>query len=91
MARRDLTRPISRPDIGAVAPTDAPVGITAGEAAVVTAEELAPTVDELPAGEPRPQADRAGLPELPPALLALIVALTITAFAAGLALGLIVH
>ena len=91
VARRDLTRPISRPDIGAVAPTDAPVGITAGEAAVVTAEELAPTVDELPAGEPRLQADRAGLPELPPRLLALIVALTITAFAAGLALGLIVH
>ncbi len=91
VARRDLTRPISRPDIGAVAPTDAPVGITAAEAAVVTAEELAPTVDELPAGEPRLQADRAGLPELPPRLLALIVALTITAFAAGLALGLIVH
>ena len=61
VARRDLTRPISRPDIGAVAPTDAPVGITAGEAAVVTAEELAPTVEELPAGEPRLQADRAGL------------------------------
>ena len=91
VARRDLTRPISRPDIGAVAPTDAPVGITAAEAAVVTAEELAPTVDELPAGEPRLQADRAGLPELPPRLLALIVALTITAFAAGFALGLIVH
>ena len=88
VARRDLTRPISRPDIGAVAPTDAPVGITAGEAGVVTAEELAPTVDELPAGEPRLEADRAGLS---PRLIVLIVALTITAFAAGFALGLIVH
>jgi serine/threonine protein kinase len=88
VARRDVTRPISRPDIGAVAPTDAPVGITAGEAGVVTAEALAPTLEELPAGEPRREADRAGLP---PRLIALIVALTITAFAVGFALGLIVH
>jgi serine/threonine protein kinase len=88
VARRDLTRPISRPDIGAVAPTDAPVGITAGEAGVVTAEALAPTLEDLPPGEPRVEADRV---ELPPRLIALIVVLTITAFAIGFALGLIVH
>jgi serine/threonine protein kinase len=88
VARRDLTRPISRPDIGAVGPTDAPVGITTGEAGVVTAEAPAPTVEELPTGEPRLEADRV---ELPPRLIALIVVLTITAFAVGFALGLIVH
>jgi len=91
VARRDLTRPISRPDIGAVAPSEAAEGVSAAPSATATAEEPAPTEDVLPAGEPRSEADRVRAPALPPRLLTLIVALTIAAFAAGFALGLIVH
>jgi serine/threonine-protein kinase len=91
VARRDLTRPISRPDIGAVAPSEAADEVPGSASATATAEAPAPTADVLPAGEPRSETDRVRAPALPPRLVTLIVALTIAAFAAGFALGLIVH
>jgi len=91
VARRDLTRPISRPDIGSVAPTGEPVMVAAAEAGTATAEEPAAIEEELPAGEPRLDAERAGAYQVPPRLVALVVALTVAAFAAGFILGLIVH
>jgi serine/threonine-protein kinase len=67
-ARREVTRPVSRPKIEPVAPRAEPA-----------------------LGEAAPRVARRRAPEYPRRLLALIAGLTLTAFAAGFVLGLIVH
>jgi serine/threonine-protein kinase len=80
MLRRDLTRPVSRPDIEPVTsgPEPAPA-------------EAAPPPSASPAPVPAPKPARVRARDDPRQLVALIVALTLAAFAAGFALGLIVH
>ncbi len=87
VARRDVTRPISRPEIipvvkapPAVAPAPA-VEVPRGTE-VTPADDVAVDTSAMP--ERR-------LAELPPRLLALIAGLVIVAFVVGLAIGLIVH
>jgi serine/threonine protein kinase len=87
MARRDVTRPISRPEITPV--VEAPPAVAPAPAAEVPqGTEVTPAdavaVDASATPEPR-------LAELPPRLLALIAGLVIVAFVVGLAIGLIVH
>jgi serine/threonine-protein kinase len=88
MPRRDLTRPVSRPQIDPVAPgaeeAVAPVADEAVSAPPVPA--VAPADDEA---RPEPAPDRARDDRT--RLVVLIAALVLVAFAAGFALGLIVH
>jgi serine/threonine protein kinase len=85
-ARSDLTRPISRPVITPV-PLRAGPAPGDGERAVVSQ----PVAKDPPAASPSTAGGAPRLGELPPRLLALIALLVVVAFAAGLAIGLIVH
>jgi len=91
-ARRDVTRPISRPEITPVVeapPAAGPLPATHAEPAAAPREVEALPVHDVTvthAATPEPR-----LTELPPRLLALISGLVVVAFAIGLVIGLIVH
>ena len=91
-ARRDVTRPISRPEITPV--VDPALVVASPPPAAV---EPRAEIGSPPAVEPRPASERASavpeprLAELPRRLLVLIAGLVIVAFAVGLVIGLIVH
>jgi serine/threonine-protein kinase len=95
-ARRDLTRQVSRPHIEPVAPSADRVAPSADRVAP-SADRVAPSAGPVAvnAGPDAAPADsdsaRVRARDHPAQLLALLVALTLAAFAAGFALGLIVH